>query len=88
MKYKVIDLSIDDVNFVELDKGWFVEDGLAVYEFDNVYSFTNSLIYNLSVELEYGEDFDADTAYVSVIADLLANDVVDVNGFRYYVERE
>jgi hypothetical protein len=86
MKYYIIDLSITYEDGLP-ENGWFIDgEGNVCYEFETPQEFVDSLLYNIGVSVEYQDYVDQEQAYIKILAELLQNNYVEVNGFGFSIE--
>lgn len=86
MKYYIIDLSITYEDGLP-ENGWFIDgEGNICHEFESPQEFMESLLYNISVSVEYDDWVDQDQAYKTVLTRLIVNNYTEVNGFGYSIE--
>ena len=86
MRYYIIDLSITYEDGPPED-GWFIDgEGNICHECETSHEFVDSLLYNIGVSVEYQDYVDQEQAYKKILAELLKNHYVEVNGFGYSID--
>ena len=86
MRYYIIDLSITYEDGLP-GNGWFIDgEGNICHECETSHEFVDSLLYNIGVSVEYQDYVDQEQAYKKILAELLKNNYVEVNGFGYSID--